>query len=151
MQLEPVVIQSLAEIDFLQRFKKISVDYSNVNDTFEKWSKEHVELIFQELGYKSKYHKRENFFEIIQSTTSINCGMNISLKYGAVEFIPHFKKLNGTKLVGGPIKYIRQLLDVDEQINLPCFHDYKELTIILKSGFNIYDDLKQKLNDAFVI
>ncbi len=60
--LEPEIKEVLEKIDFIQRYKALSKQFPYRENTFENYENEKVIAVFESLGYKARFMKKENFF-----------------------------------------------------------------------------------------
>jgi len=144
-------------INFYNRYEKLSNDYSFEN-TFENYSNDEVDKIIENLGYKARYDKKENFFGIRECQNNIIFYFNISLKYGLAELILGSRD-NSTKdyLVGsvfsGMAKDIEPFIGREREgyIKKPRFRNYEDLRDILKEAFSIYEDFKREVVKEYCV
>ena len=144
-------IQALVDIDFVQRFEKISKIYSkeraNSLPQTIKISKDEGLKIFQELGYSAKYYAGEKFYEIeFGKIGPLIFEIHISLwSGGKVELLWYVTK-EEEMLLGGPWAiYPRIMLDEDYRIKYPVFATSDDLKEILEYTFKMYEDFKNAL------
>ncbi|MED2795734.1 hypothetical protein P4256_29460 [Bacillus wiedmannii] len=145
--LQPEIQSSLAKIDFIQRYKALSEKFSDRENTFENYENEKAIEIFESLGYKARFMKKENFFIVseVKNKDFYTFRFNISLKYGLVEFI-WSARYNGEVRVGNSWDmFVKVLSNGSERFPAVCFHSYDELKEIMKIAFEMYEDFKQEL------
>lgn len=65
--LKPEIQASLAKIDFIKRYKALSEKFSDKENTFENYENEKVIAVFESLGYKARFMKKENFLLLVRS------------------------------------------------------------------------------------
>lgn len=143
MELNTKVKSALENINFSERHKKLASKFNfNETELFENYNNEIILEILNELGYKAKYTKREDFFSIkSKEKKGYKFEFNMSFKYGVVEFIwAMWKNENIIKSLG-PWDVIQRLLD-GNKYNTIKFRNYDDLKVILQEGLNLYDDFK---------
>jgi hypothetical protein len=147
MELNNKLRPVLDKIDFVNRYRSLSNKFRFESPYFSNYSNEKVIEIMNNLGYKAKYMKSENFFKIQESEIDFQFQFNISIKNGIVELIWDVLKSKQRLQIGGPWGMITQLfnLNYDERIKLPVFRNYEDLEEILKEAFSIYEDFKAEL------
>jgi hypothetical protein len=144
MDLDPKTKKALVKIDFLVRYKSLYLRHSK-DDFFTNTDISKVLEIIKVCGYEDvKYFKSESFFSVEDFKKSkIGVGLNLSVKYGLVELILNVKIHD--KIDGGPFGFIINLLGSEERIEDPRFSTYEELREILNEAFVIYEDFKKEL------
>ncbi|KMN71030.1 hypothetical protein A9485_17355 [Bacillus cereus] len=145
--LQPEIQSSLAKIDFIQRYKALSEKFSHRENTLENYENEKVIAVFESLGYKARFMKKENFFIVgeVKKKDFYTFRFNISLKYGLVEFI-WSARYNGEVRVGNSWDmFVKVLSNGSERLPAVCFHSYDELKEIMKIAFEMYEDFKREL------
>ncbi|WP_001147020.1 hypothetical protein [Bacillus wiedmannii] len=145
--LQPEIQSSLAKIDFIQRYKALSKQFPDRENTFENYENEKAIEIFESLGYKARFMKKENFFIVgeVKNKDIYTFRFNISLKYGLVEFIWSARH-NGEVRVGNSWDiFVKVLSNGSERLPAVCFHSYDELKEIMKIAFEMYEDFKREL------
>ncbi len=143
MQLPSEIRVALENIDFIDRHKNMSAKYDFDDEL--KYDNNEVLRIFNELGYYARYYKRENFFQIVEEVPPCQFKFNISLKYAHLEFIWVVRK-DGELYTGSPWGGLKQSLDgTDEGVRKPGFRNYDELKEILEEAFLMYEDFYREL------
>ncbi|SCC64820.1 Uncharacterized protein BCZB5J_05526 [Bacillus cereus] len=145
--LKPEIQASLAKIDFIKRYKALSEKFSDRENTFENYENEKVIAVFESLGYKARFMKKEKFFIVGEEMNKdfYTFRFNISLKYGLVEFI-WSARYNGEVRVGNSWDmFVKVLSNGSERLPAVCFHSYDELKEIMKIAFEMYEDFKREL------
>jgi len=96
--------------------------------------------------------RKENFFQIIETTSKIKFYFHFSLKYGLVEIIIYWEyKKNKDVWGGGDFAGLCKLIEISRgeemegYIRKPCFRNYEDLKNILREYFLIYEDLKTEV------
>ncbi|PEK58423.1 hypothetical protein [Bacillus wiedmannii] len=135
--LELEIKEVLEKIDFVERYKSLSEKFPDRTNTFENYENEKVIAVFESLGYKARFMKKENFFIVgeVKNKDFYTFRFNISLKYGLVEFI-WSARYNGE---------VKALYSGSESLPAVCFHSYDELKEIMKIAFEMYEDFKREL------
>ena len=151
MELSKKDLEIFEKINLCKRHYTLSVQ-NNYENTFENYSNEKVIEIVKELGYTAKYRKKENFFQIIETTSKIKFYFHFSLKYGLVEIIIYWEyKKNKDIWGGGDFAGLCKLIEISRgeemegYIRKPCFRNYEDLKNILREYFLIYEDLKTEV------
>ena len=145
--LQPEIQASLAKIDFIQRYKALSEKFSHRENTFENYENEKVIAVFESLGYKARFMKKENFFIVgeVKNKNIYTFRFNISLKHGLVEFIWSARHNGAIRAGDSWAMFVAILSNDTEKILRPCFHSYDELKEIMKTAFEMYEDFKREL------
>lgn len=141
-QLPFEIKEALEKINFINRYRAISEKYRS--DEKFVYDNNEILSVLEELGYPSKYDKKENFFQFSQKISMYQFKFNFSFKYCLVEFIWEVWR-DGDIQLGDPWAMLRRLMNVDEAIKPPKFSNYDELREILKEAFQMYEDFKKEL------
>ena len=150
MELSKKELEIFEKINLYERHSNISNQY-RFEETFENYSNEKVIEIVKELGYSTKYKKKENFFQITEAINEMKFYFHFSLKYGKVEVIMYWEsKKNKAISGGGPFSRICKLITINkgrefEKIKYARFRNYEDLKNILREYFLIYEDLKTEV------
>ena len=144
-------LEIFEKIDLYERHSNISNQY-RFEETFENYSNDEVIKIVKELGYSAKYRKKENFFQIIETTNKLKFYFHFSLKYGLVEIIIYWECINNKdKWGGGTFAGICKKIEIAKNeekegyIKKVRFRNYEDLKNILREYFLIYEDLKTEV------
>ena len=144
-------LEIFEKINLYERHSNISNQY-RFEETFENYSNDEVIKIVKELGYTAKYRKKENFFQIIETTNKLKFYFHFSLKYGLVEVIMYWECINNKdKWGGGTFAGICKKIEIAKNeekegyIKDACFRNYEDLKNILREYFLIYEDLKTEV------
>ena len=144
-------LEIFEKIDLYERHSNISNQY-RFEETFENYSNDEVIKIVKELGYSAKYRKKENFFQIIETTNKLKFYFHFSLKYGLVEVIMYWECINNKDIWGGGTfagicKKIEIAKNEEKEgyIKKARFRNYEDLKNILREYFLIYEDLKTEV------
>lgn len=144
-------LEIFEKIDLYERHSNISNQY-RFEETFENYSNDEVIKIVKELGYSAKYRKKENFFQIIETTNKLKFYFHFSLKYGLVEVIMYWECINNKDIWGGGTfagicKKIEIAKNEEKEgyIKDARFRNYEDLKNILREYFLIYEDLKTEV------
>ena len=151
MELSKKDLEIYEKINLYKRHYTLSVQ-NNYENTFENYSNEKVIEIVKELGYSAKYRKKENFFQIIETTNKLKFYFHFSLKYGMVEVIIFWEYENNKDLSGGGLlSVVCKLIEIAKNeekegyIKKARFRNYEDLKNILREYFLIYEDLKTEV------
>ena len=151
MELSKKELEIFEKINLYERHSNISNQY-RFEETFENYSNDEVIKIVKELGYSAKYRKKENFFQIIETTNKLKFYFHFSLKYGLVEIIIYWECINNKDIWGGGTfagicKKIEIAKNEEKEgyIKKARFRNYEDLKNILREYFLIYEDLKISL------
>ena len=151
MELSKKELEIFEKINLYDRYRDINNLY-RFEETFENYSNDEVIKIVKELGYTAKYRKKENFFQIIETTSKIKFYFHFSLKYGLVEIIIYWEyKKNKDVWGGGDFAGLCKLIEISRgeemegYIRKPCFRNYEDLKNILREYFLIYEDFKTEV------
>jgi hypothetical protein len=145
--LKPEIQEVLEKINFTERYKSLSKQFPDRENTFENYENEKAIEVFESLGYKARFMKKENFFIVgeVKNKDFYTFRFNISLKYGLVEFI-WSARYNGEVRVGNSWDmFVKVLSNGSERLPAVCFHSYDELKEIMKIAFEMYEDFKREL------
>ena len=144
-------LEIFEKINLYERHSNISNQY-RFEETFENYSNDEVIKIVKELGYTAKYRKKENFFQIIETTNKLKFYFHFSLKYGLVEVIMYWECINNKdKWGGGTFAGICKKIEIAKNeekegyIKKARFRNYEDLKNILREYFLIYEDLKTEV------
>ena len=151
MELSKKELEIFEKINLYERHSNISNQY-RFEETFENYSNDEVIKIVKELGYTAKYRKKENFFQIIETTNKLKFYFHFSLKYGLVEVIMYWECINNKdKWGGGTFAGICKKIEIAKNeekegyIKKARFRNYEDLKNILREYFLIYEDLKTEV------
>ena len=151
MELSKKELEIFEKINLYERHSNISNQY-RFEETFENYSNDEVIKIVKELGYTAKYRKKENFFQIIETTNKLKFYFHFSLKYGLVEVIMYWECINNKdKWGGGTFAGICKKIEITKNeekegyIKDARFRNYEDLKNILREYFLIYEDLKTEV------
>lgn len=138
------------KISFVERYEKLSANFQ-----YEErldYSNEEVLDLIQNIGYKVKYIKKNNFFQLIEKKNHIKFYLHICLKYSNVELIIGATNTITEQFITGSvfsglhqdIKYFEGT-NLDNLLKKPKFRNYQDLEEILKEAFSIYEDFKNEV------
>ena len=151
MELSKKDLEIYEKINLYDRYRDINNLY-RFEETFENYSNDEVIKIVKELGYTAKYRKKENFFQIIETTNKLKFYFHFSLKYGLVEVIMYWECINDKdKWGGGTFAGICKKIEIAKNeekegyIKKARFRNYEDLKNILREYFLIYEDLKTEV------
>lgn len=139
-----------SNIKFINRYENLSGGFRTENEL--NYTNEEVINIIEELGYKAKFVKKNNFFTVELIESNIKFYLNINLKYSIAELIIGATNLQSDNfIIGGPFGGLYKDLKYEEQqeivdsIMKPAFENYFQLKEILKEALSIYHDFKQEV------
>ena len=151
MELSKKELEIFEKINLYERHSNISNQY-RFEDKLKDYSNDKTIEIVKELGYSAKYRKKENFFQIIETTNKLKFYFHFSLKYGLVEIIMYWECINNKdKWGGGTFAGICKKIEIAKNeekegyIKDACFRNYEDLKNILREYFLIYEDLKTEV------
>ena len=148
MNLDTRIKQALIDINFVDRYEKLSTYYSQKRtpkgQELDYFDGDFLMEIVELLGYKVQYDKRERFFHIeLEEIGHFRFGFHFALEYGRLELI--WVVYEGDKVVlGSPwTRYPRLMIARDYIIKQPIISDYVDFRDIMKIAFEMYEDFKQ--------
>ena len=148
MKLDTRIKQALKEINFVERYEKLSAYYSQKRtpkgQELDYFDGDFLMEIVELLGYKVQYDKRERFFHIdLEEIGNFRFGFHFALEYGRLELI--WVVYEGDKVVlGSPwARYPRLMIARDYIIKQPIISDYVDFRDVMKIAFEMYEDFKQ--------
>ena len=151
MELSKKELEIFEKINLYERHSNISNQY-RFEDKLKDYSNDKIIEIVKELGYSAKYRKKENFFQIIETTNKLKFYFHFSLKYGLVEIIIYWECINNKdKWGGGTFAGICKKIEIAKNeekegyIKKARFRNYEDLKNILREYFLIYEDLKTEV------
>ena len=151
MELSKKELEIFEKINLYERHSNISNQY-RYEDKLKDYSNDKTIEIVKELGYTAKYRKKENFFQIIETTNKLKFYFHFSLKYGLVEVIMYWECINNKDIWGGGTfagicKKIEIAKNEEKEgyIKKARFRNYEDLKNILREYFLIYEDLKTEV------
>ena len=151
MELSKKELEIFEKINLYERHSNISNQY-RYEDKLKDYSNDKTIEIVKELGYTAKYRKKENFFQIIETTNKLKFYFHFSLKYGLVEVIMYWECINDKdKWGGGTFAGICKKIEIAKNeekegyIKDARFRNYEDLKNILREYFLIYEDLKTEV------
>ena len=148
MKLDTRIKQALIDINFVERYEKLSTYYSQKRtpkgQELDYFDGDFLMEIVELLGYKVQYDKRERFFHIdLEEIGNFQFGFHFSLEYGRLELI--WVVYEGDKVVlGSPwTRYPRLMIARDYIIKQPIISDYVDFRDVMKIAFEMYEAFKQ--------
>ena len=145
------------KIHFAERFAEISELYPSVSDDYfmEIRNIDFVKKIMESFGYKVRYFKRENFFQVSEKKGDYEFFFNIALEYGRAELIwsiLHNKKylegITGLDVWTGIYRTLKKCRREDAP-SYPHYQDYNEVEDILKECFALWEDFKREFLEKY--
>lgn len=148
MKLDTRVEQALLEINFVERYEKLSTYYSQKRtpkgQELDYFDGDFLMEIVELLGYKAQYDKRERFFHIdLEEIGHFRFGFHFAFERGRLELI--WVIYEGDKaIMGSPFaSYAKWLISRDYIILDPVISDYVDYRDVMKIAFEMYEDFKQ--------
>ena len=148
MKLDTRIKQALKEINFVERYEKLSAYYSQKRtpkgQELDYFDGDFLMEIVELLGYRVQYDKRERFFHIdLEEIGNFRFGFHFSFERGRLELI--WVIYEGNKaIMGSPFaSYTKWLISRDYIILDPVISDYVDFRDVMKIAFDMYEDFKQ--------
>ena len=151
MELNPIVKEALVNIDFIERYQRLSNEFSDEKIPSEKRlvnvDKTEVFRILNKLGYEASYDSRERFFKIKEERIGkYSFGFYMILR-GYADLIWVIRE-DDQVLLGAPWgTYSKRMLDPEQKIKHPFYGTYDDLEQILTTAFEMYKDFKKAIID----
>jgi hypothetical protein len=145
MVLQPSMMKTLEEIDFVNWYKALSLSHQSQNRFTDIDPYEAREMI-AEFGFPSTiYIPIAKFFIVADMEDDlVDAGLSISLKNGEVELVLNL--INETNhRFSGSFTHILRKLGCEEHIPKPTFSSYAELYAILKEVIGVYKKINHYL------
>lgn len=149
-------IKIYESMNFYNRYERLSKRYQ-LENCFENYANDKVIALYEELGYKAKHIKNNNFFKIEEKIDNIKFYFHTCLKYGNAELIMGASDIkNDVFLIGGTFAGIMKEIEIsknaykDGYIRYPKFSNYEDLYEILKTSLSIYEDFKAEVLKTFL-
>lgn len=146
MELNPIVKEALVVTNFVDRYQKLSDEYSYdkvpSEQRLNKVDKSEIFKILSKFGFESSYDSHERFFKIKEEKIGKYIfGFHIILR-GYVDLIWVVKE-DDNVLLGSPWgTYSRRLISLDYKIKHPFYGSYDDVERILNIAFEMYSDFK---------
>ena len=148
MKLDTRIKQALIDINFVERYEKLSTYYSQKRtpkgQELDYFDGDFLMEIVELLGYKVQYDKRERFFHIdLEEIGNFRFGFHFAFERGRLELI--WVIYEGNKaIMGSPFaSYAKWLISRDYIILDPVISDYVDFRDVMKIAFEMYEDFKQ--------
>ena len=148
MNLDTRIKQALIDINFVERYEKLSTYYSQKRtpkgQELDYFDGDFLMEIVELLGYKVQYDKRERFFHIdLEEIGNFRFGFHFAFERGRLELI--WVIYEGNKaIMGSPFaSYAKWLISRDYIILDPVISDYVDFRDVMKIAFDMYEDFKQ--------
>ena len=148
MKLDTRIKQALLEINFVERYEKLSTYYSQKRtpkgQELDYFDGDFLMEIVKLLGYKVQYDKQERFFHIaLEEIGHFRFGFHFAFERGRLELI--WVIYEGNKaIMGSPFaSYAKWLISRDYIILDPVMSDYVDFRDVMKIAFDMYEDFKQ--------
>lgn len=140
--------QALIDINFVERYEKLSTYYSQKRtpkgQELDYFDGDFLMEIVELLGYKVQYNKRERFFHIdLEEIGNFRFGFHFAFERGRLELI--WVIYEGNKaIMGSPFaSYAKWLISRDYIILDPVISDYVDFRDVMKISFDMYEEFKQ--------
>mgnify|MGYP000991205778 FL=1 len=147
MNLDTRIKQALIDINFVERYEKLSTYYSQKRtpkgQELDYFDGDFLMEIVELLGYKVQYDKRERFFHIdLEEIGNFRFGFHFSFERGRLELI--WVIYEGNKaIMGSPFaSYTKWLISRDYIILDPVISDYVDFRDVMKIAFEMYEEFK---------
>ncbi|AGK71094.1 Uncharacterised protein [Streptococcus cristatus] len=148
MNLDTRIKQALIDINFVERYEKLSTYYSQKRtpkgQELDYFDGDFLMEIVELLGYKVQYDKQERFFHIeLEEIGHFRFGFHFAFERGRLELI--WVIYEGNKaIMGSPFtSYAKWLISRDYIILDPVISDYVDFRDVMKIAFEMYEDFKQ--------
>lgn len=155
MNLDTRIKQALIDINFVERYEKLSAYYSQKRtpkgQELDYFDGDFLMEIVELLGYKVRYDKRERFFHIdLEEIGNFRFGFHFAFERGRLELI--WVIYEGNKaIMGSPFaSYAKWLISRDYIILDPVISDYVDFRDVMKISFEMYEEFKQAFLKAAV-
>lgn len=145
MNINNELVPLLGNINFSDRFNKISENYNDFENRLIDDNFESIQNIILSFGYKFKIDKSGGFFKLIEKISVFKIQFNIIAQRGIVEFIWGVEKGNERLKMGGSICGAIEFLTEQDFTAKPMYCTYDELKSILGEALGIYEDFKTEL------
>lgn len=136
------------QINFTERYEKLSADYSFQDNLLTIIDIDLTKEIMADLGYKARYFKGEQFFQIVEKKGKYKFWFHIVFEYGWVELMWYvsYDKINLENVTGDGLwaTIYGELKGVDwrEAPANPRMRDYDDMEDILRISFAMWEDFK---------
>ena len=148
MKLATRIEQALIEINFVERYEKLSTYYSQKRtpkgQELDYFDGDFLMEIVELLGYKAQYDKRKRFFHIdLEEIGNFRFGFHFAFERGRLELI--WVIYEGNKaIMGSPFaSYAKWLISRDYIILKSVISSYDDFEQVMKISFDMYEDFKQ--------
>ena len=148
MNLDTRIKQALIDINFVERYEKLSTYYSQKRtpkgQELDYFDGDFLMEIVKLLGYKVQYDKQERFFHIaLEEIGHFRFGFHFAFERGRLELIRVIYEGNKA-IMGSPFaSYAKWLISRDYIILDPVISDYVDFRDVMKIAFDMYEDFKQ--------
>ncbi|GLC81702.1 hypothetical protein [Lacrimispora brassicae] len=154
-ELKPEIKQVLTKINFVERYEALSESSRDISAKADiiDISIEQVTKIINDLGYETKYDKKERFFKVglVEDLPKYRIWFNVVLRSGVAEFIWVVYHNEEVRL-GSPWSiYPKLLISPDKRIKPPLYSTSLDLEKLLRTALEMYEDFKQGVVDEYKI
>lgn len=144
--LQPAIEDTLNEVNFIDRYRKISQEFAEFDGSFQ-YSSEELLLSLRELGIEAKQFPGEQYFSVFEPTGDFQCRIGLTIKENIIEFDITIRSEEQGVNSGGSWGLIVQLMtNWEENIKTPGFRNRDELQSVLKEAVALYVDVKNHLS-----
>jgi hypothetical protein len=149
MSIDQHMKSALENIHFIERYRELSRIYSfDLTESFKIFDYKEVLKIFEEFGYKVKYFKGDQLFQIVEENTSIKFMNKFILKRGIAQLSWYiYRNDTWSGSVWNIMKtYIdgTSFEDEEDKIYWPVFRNYEDLRGLLRIALEMYEDFKRE-------
>ena len=150
-ELTPKIKDALLKINFVERYKKLSSQFSAArtpaDDRLIYMDGEEVMEMIRAAGYSPQFNTKEKFYKIEEEHIgNYSFGVHIILRNGIVDLVWVVRE-GGVLLLGSPWgTYSRRLIDANYRIKKPVFGTYTDLETILKINIFLKNKIKMQNN-----
>ncbi|REE01787.1 hypothetical protein C7460_103305 [Marinoscillum furvescens DSM 4134] len=143
--LQPLVEQSLTDINFIDRYREISDEFS-IKDESYNYEKSDVVNILNELGVVVNLYEGDQYFADFETIDDYQFRFGLTIKFNIVEFDLTVKNESLSIKSGGSWGLLVQLMtDWRENVKKPGFGNHEQLKSLLTMAVILYEDIKKEL------
>lgn len=145
MVLQPLMKKILEELDFVNWYKELSASHQSLQ-RFEDYDTDEAREMISEFGYPGTTYIPAALFYIVVDTDDedVDAGLNLSLKDGQLEMVLNLA-IGGKHRFSGSFSLVCEKLGYGEAIEKPAFANYKELYVVLKKVFAMFERIKERI------
>ena len=136
------------KINFINRYKKISLNHNNFKERLDGNKKEIYDKILSKYNYQIKYFKKETFYKIEEKFEDVIFTIQLVLKDGIIEPMLYVKL--GDKYIEPDHRFDSICEKLDSTFSrrdfpIPKYVSENELKEVLDDIFSIYEDFKREV------